>query len=67
MLGTLLGLMPGLLALTLFSDRVMSALRNPSPLSLTLLAVALAAIAAGAYALRRWLKRNGSANRGEMI
>ena len=60
MLGTLLGLLPGLLALTVFSDRVLAALRNPSPLSLSLLAAALAAITAGAYVLRRWLKRNSS-------
>lgn len=58
--------MPGLLALSVFSGRVTSALRNPSPLSLTLLAAALAAIAAGAYALRRRLKRNGNAKRGEV-
>lgn len=65
LLGTLLGLMPGLLALTVFSGRILSVVQDPSLISLTLLAAALAAIGAGAYALRRWLKRSGGTKRAE--
>ena len=55
LLGTALGMTPGILAVTVFSDRLAVALWNPSPGALALLAAAAALIAAGAYVLYRWL------------
>jgi uncharacterized membrane protein YdjX (TVP38/TMEM64 family) len=58
-LGTLLGMSPGILAVTLFADRIAAVLRDPSPATLALLAAATAAIALGAWKLRDWLIRKG--------
>ncbi len=44
-LGTAIGLVPGILMLTLVGDRLMDALRSPSPTNLALLAVVLLALA----------------------
>ncbi|MCC7547285.1 MAG: VTT domain-containing protein [Burkholderiales bacterium] len=48
MLGTLIGMLPGIVAITLFSDRVLAAVRQPSLLTLTTLGAVIAAIAVGA-------------------
>jgi len=57
MLGTLLGMSPGIIAITVFWDRVLAAVHEPSPLSLIVLGVVAAGIVLGAVALRRWLTR----------
>ncbi len=57
LLGTALGLAPGIFAVTVFSDRLAVALWHPSPLTLGLLAGAAIVIAAGAFAIYRWLAR----------
>jgi phospholipase D1/2 len=59
MLGTLLGMTPGILAVTLFADRIAAVLRDPSPATLALLGVAVAVIVLGAWKLRNWLIRTG--------
>ena len=59
LLGTALGMAPGILAVTVFSDRLAVALWNPSPGALALLAAAAALIAAGAFVIYRWLARGG--------
>jgi len=56
MLGSLLGLMPGIAALTVFSGSLFQAVMNPSAGSLALLAVVAAVIIAGALLFRRLLK-----------
>ncbi len=61
LLGTMLGMAPGILAVTLFSDRLVAAIRNPSPTTLAILAIAVAAIVAGALFIRRWLARHHAA------
>lgn len=55
--GTLLGMLPGILAITLFSDRVLAAARQPSALTLATLAAVVLGIAAAAWLLRRGLRR----------
>ncbi len=60
LLGTLIGMTPGLLAVTVFSDRVLAALRDPSATALAALAVVVAVIAAGALVARRWLTRRAA-------
>jgi uncharacterized membrane protein YdjX (TVP38/TMEM64 family) len=57
MLGTFLGMSPGIIAVTVFWGQVLAALRQPSPLSLMVLAAVVAGIVSGAIALRRWLTR----------
>jgi hypothetical protein len=53
-------MLPGIFAITLFSDRVLAAVRSPSPLTLATLGAVVLAIAAGAYALRRVLQRRAA-------
>ncbi len=55
--GTLLGMTPGILAVTVFSDRLMALLRDPSPMALTILVAVTAALIAGSAAIHNWLKR----------
>jgi len=59
MLGTLLGILPGIIAVTVFSDRLLAVVRNPSPAALATLALIVAIITTGAVAIRRWDRRRG--------
>jgi len=66
LIGTLIGMLPGIVAITLFTDRVLAAVRQPSALTIAALAAALAAIGMGVYAVRTWLARRrapGAGNR----
>lgn len=56
-LGTLLGMIPGTLALTVFSDQVMSAIEAPDVIQFFVLLVLASAIMIGLWALSRWLLR----------
>jgi phosphatidylserine/phosphatidylglycerophosphate/cardiolipin synthase-like enzyme/uncharacterized membrane protein YdjX (TVP38/TMEM64 family) len=58
-LGTLLGMGPGTLGLTVFADSVMRAVRNPEPINFAWLAGIMIIIGLGAFTIQRWLdKRN---------
>ena len=57
LLGTALGMTPGILAVTVFSDRLAVALWHPSAVSLGPLAAAVVLIAGGAFAIYRRLAR----------
>jgi len=57
LLGTGLGMTPGILAVTVFSDRLAVALWHPSGATLAMLAAAAALIAVGAFVIYRWLAR----------
>lgn len=63
MLGTLLGMGPGTLALTLFADRVYDTLDNPRPSNFVWLTIVVIAIGGGAWGVRRWLKRRARIER----
>jgi phospholipase D1/2 len=56
-LGTAAGLLPGLIAITVFVDRVTAAVRQPRTETLILLGLAVAAIAVAAFSVRKWLTR----------
>jgi uncharacterized membrane protein YdjX (TVP38/TMEM64 family) len=56
LLGSALGMIPGTLAVAMFSDRLVAAAREPSAAALASLAVLAAVIAAGALGARRWLR-----------
>jgi phosphatidylserine/phosphatidylglycerophosphate/cardiolipin synthase-like enzyme/membrane protein DedA with SNARE-associated domain len=57
LLGTALGMTPGILAVTLFSDRLAAALWHPSAVTLGLLGVVAAAVAAAGFVIYRWHAR----------
>jgi hypothetical protein len=52
---------PGILAVTLFADRMYAAARPPSATTLSLLAAAMLAIVLGAWGQRRWLLQRQAA------
>lgn len=55
--GTVLGMVPGILGLTVFADGIFQAFRNPQPTTIAWVAAVTVAIVAAAWFLRRWLKR----------
>jgi phospholipase D1/2 len=57
-LGTVLGMAPGIVAIAVFSDRLFAALRDPSPATFAVLAIIVALSIAGAIALHRWVLRS---------
>lgn len=57
-LGTFLGTVPGVLAITVFENRLEAAIREPGPGSLAVLVAVLAAIVMGFVLARRWLLRD---------
>jgi uncharacterized membrane protein YdjX (TVP38/TMEM64 family) len=56
LLGTAIGIMPSTLAIMLFADRIITALKRPGPLTLFLLVLTLVLIFLGARGIRRWLE-----------
>jgi uncharacterized membrane protein YdjX (TVP38/TMEM64 family) len=60
LLGTAIGLAPGIVTLTFFVDRAIAAIREPGAGTFALLAVAILVIAALARVLRRKLQRGGA-------
>jgi phosphatidylserine/phosphatidylglycerophosphate/cardiolipin synthase-like enzyme/uncharacterized membrane protein YdjX (TVP38/TMEM64 family) len=64
LLGTLLGMAPGIVATALFIDRAAAAIREPSTAALVIVAAVLIVLGAAAWLIRRWLQRNGSGQAG---
>jgi uncharacterized membrane protein YdjX (TVP38/TMEM64 family) len=60
MLGTSLGILPSMVVIAFFVDRIVAALRAPGPLTVALGLLTVALMAAGAWALRRWLRKAAS-------
>ena len=59
LIGTVLGMAPGILAITVFSDQILSSLRNPSPTGFAIAGAIAAAVLGIGVLARRWLgKRN---------
>ena len=61
LLGTALGLLPGILLTSVFVDRIVDAARHPGPATFMLLVLVAALIAAVALASRRWLDQRREA------
>jgi len=59
-LGTLIGILPGLLALSVFANQISSALLHPGPKTWAVLAAVGATVLAVMWGLRRWLERRES-------
>jgi uncharacterized membrane protein YdjX (TVP38/TMEM64 family) len=64
LLGTILGMGPGIIAIALFIDRILATLRNPEPGTLGLLTMVVVLIVAGMAWLRRSLRRRHTGKRG---
>ena len=62
LLGTIIGLLPGIATTTFFVDRAIAALRHPGADTLGLLALALALIVALVLTLRRLLRSRGASD-----
>jgi len=57
LLGNVIGLLPGVLALTIFADRIGATVRNPHARNLVVLAVVAGAIGSALWWLRRRIAR----------
>lgn len=66
-LGTMLGMGPGILAITIFENRLRIALTEPEPANIVFLGIVLLAIGGGILYLRRWLsgKKRGEGDEME--
>lgn len=56
LLGTLIGISPGTLAMTLFAEQIAAALKNPTPLTFVWAGLTGLLIVAGLWAMQRWLR-----------
>jgi phospholipase D1/2 len=57
MLGTVLGMAPNMLALTIFADSFWQAVRDPRPATVAWVSATLGVLGATAFALRQWLNK----------
>jgi phospholipase D1/2 len=62
-LGTLIGMLPGSLATTVFGSQIEAALRDPGTINWWLVGGVVALFAAGIFAVRRWFSRLESRER----
>lgn len=63
LVGTALGMAPGVIAVSVFTDRLVAALSDPSPSQIVALIAVLLVIGLGALAIRRWLARRARSTR----
>jgi len=59
-IGTTVGLLPGIVAISLFTDRILASLKSPKPRSLAAMGFTLTVIATAAIALWRWINAAAS-------
>jgi phospholipase D1/2 len=59
-LGTVIGELPGLIALSIFVDQITSTVKHPGPGSYALLAGSAVVIVGGVWLLRRWLSKQAN-------
>ena len=63
-LGTVVGLLPGVVAIALLADRIAASLRRPDLGSFAALAASVAAVGLGLVFLRRWIRRKRAGKSG---
>lgn len=61
-IGSLLGLIPGTLAISLFTDQVAATIRKPDLPAFAVLAAVVGGIVVGLWALRRWVERRNKSS-----
>jgi phospholipase D1/2 len=59
-LGSAIGTLPGVLAMSVFGEQVQIALNDPSKINYWVIAAVIVVMAIGAFAVRRWLNRPSS-------
>jgi phospholipase D1/2 len=64
LLGTAIGILPGLLGMTVFMDRLLETLRHPGPAGIAVMVVVVAGIVGAAVMLRRWLEKRTRPDEG---
>lgn len=57
LLGSAIGMLPSTVAMMLFVDQILRAIKEPSPLTGLFVALTIALIAAGVWAFRRWMRK----------
>lgn len=57
LIGTVLGMVPGMLAIALLIDRILSLLSNPTPRSLAIFVLVVTVLAAAALLISHWVHR----------
>jgi phospholipase D1/2 len=57
MIGTAVGMLPGLLGMTVFMDRLVETVKHPGPRGIAIMVLVVAMIFVSALGLRRWLYR----------
>ncbi len=62
-LGSFLGMTPGLLALTVFADRLYKVFKDPNPTTVALLVAVVVLIGGAALFIPRWLESGGKAKK----
>ena len=60
LIGTVIGELPGLIALSIFVDQITSTVKHPGPGSYALLAGCAVLIVSGVWLLRRWLSKHAN-------
>jgi len=58
MAGTFIGMVPGVLATSVFGDQITRALEDPSTINWWLVGAVLAALGLLTYAVRRWFSKH---------
>ena len=58
--GSLIGMIPGVIAIGLLADRMIASLRDPTMTQIVILVAVAAVVLSALYALRRWLRRKHS-------
>ena len=55
-IGTLIGMLPGIIAIAFLADRIVASLRDPSAASIVILIAAVAVVILGLIGLRHWIR-----------
>jgi phospholipase D1/2 len=66
-LGTVLGMAPGILGIALFIDRVIATVYDPTPLTFGVLGAVLGIIGLGILGLQRWLRKHGTSDSDKVL
>ncbi len=57
LLGTLIGILPGIIAIALVADRLSQSLRQPDIMNFSILTAVIVSLGIGLFGLRKWIKR----------
>ena len=55
--GTLIGMLPGILAITVFANSLLRVVKHPEPIEIVIFVVVVLVIGALMYGVKKWLNR----------